>query len=58
MSQKQDKRLRREVRTVLRDAGALPEQVGARKPAWVPMGLWIRLYHWILHGHFAKEPPR
>jgi hypothetical protein len=57
MSEKQDKRVRREVRTVLRNAGALPEQVGARKPGWMPMGLWIRLYHWVMHGTFALHPP-
>ncbi len=59
MSERQDKRIRREmrreVRGILRTAGALPEQALQRKPWWMPTGLWARLYHWLLHGRFVRS---
>lgn len=55
MSGKQDKRLRREVRRYLHEAGATPEQLLKNaldmihdRPRWIPLWLWIRLIKFVV----------
>lgn len=56
MSGRQAKRsrrvMRREVRAVLKERGALPEQVLVRKPRWVTTTMWARLYYWLMYGEW------
>jgi hypothetical protein len=54
VSAKHAKRLRREVRRALNDA--VPRRVVGNKPWWIPLTLWVRLYHWLMFGQFARVP--